>query len=71
MAKPISEAPPFLRLLAEYLDIDDPLHNRVGAEAQDDLRAWANEIERMYAPLCPHGRAHWSQCPHCLGVNNR
>lgn len=24
----------------------------------------------MTSPGCPHGRASWASCPHCLSVNN-
>lgn len=24
----------------------------------------------IYGVPCPHGRAHWGHCPHCLGLNS-
>lgn len=43
--KPLSEAPPYLRILADWLDMKYPDTN---TESQDDLRHWADEIERLH-----------------------
>jgi len=51
MAKPLTEAPRLLRVLADWFDAQDRARASSDHGVQEDLRAWANEIECQYGLL--------------------
>lgn len=47
------------------------LRRRLGADTEPDLEytcppQWVRDPPSL---PCPHGRASWQMCPHCLGLN--
>jgi hypothetical protein len=49
--KELHEAPPYLRILADFLDDWDkknPSYDPNKDESQNDLRKWADDIEKLY-----------------------